>query len=182
MSVWSICSVSSCVACVGYTRWCVSAGCAPQDPWLGSLPEGGGSGAGRNAKACQEEELQSCRCAQGAVLYFASIQCFLQVLLLCGSSCQYLLLFCHSMAMKDSQPCLPDVVLCCAVLRCAALRCAAPCRAVPCRAVPCRAVPCRAVPCCAVLRCAVLRWIHPCCAVLHGALPGVQSVCLFLQS
>ena len=157
--MWSICSQSSCVACIGHTRWCVSAGCAPQDPWVGSLPRGGGSGMGRTVKACQEDEFQSYRCA---VLYFESVQSTMQVLLLLyGSSRQYLLLCCRSMAVKDSQPCFPDVLPCNTLLCCAVLCCA-----VLCCAVLCCAVLCCAVLCCAVLCCAALRCVLPCCAVL----------------
>ena len=130
---------------------------------------------GRTVKACQEKDFQSYRCARGTVVYLERVQSTMQVLLLlCGSSCQYLLLFYHSMAVKDSQPCFPNVlpcqpllccvmpcraVLCCAMLCCAVLRCAVLCRAVLCRAVLCCAVLCCAVLCRAVLCCAVL-----CCA------------------
>ena len=58
------------------------------------------------------------------------------------------------MAVKDSQPCSPDVLLCCAVLCCAVLCCAV---------LRC-AVLCCAVQCCAALRCAALCSSMLCCA------------------
>lgn len=119
------------VACTGHTRWCVSAVCAPQDSWVGSLPQGDGSGMGRTAKAFEEEEFQSYRCARGTVLYGESIRSTMQILLLLyGSSCQSFLLCCHSTAVQTLN--LAFLMSCHAMPHCAMLCCAVPCRAVLC--------------------------------------------------